>query len=122
MTDWYTFPEEDTDAQERLIGAWPDAPTSDTERLSMLLDVAKGDVWAWAPESEDDDGNPVDPPATDVPVRLVLAQLQQVRNLWNAGRTDSNGETGMDGFTFTPRPLDKTIRAMIRPKAGVPYV
>jgi hypothetical protein len=32
----------------------------------------------------------------------------------------SDGDTGMDSYTFTPRPLDKTIRAIIRPIGAVP--
>lgn len=53
-----------------------------------------------------------------VPNRYVYAQLQQARNLWNAGRTDGSGEAGVEGYSFQPRPLDKTIRSIIRPTSG----
>lgn len=56
-----------------------------------------------------------------VPRRYVYAQLQQARNLWLAGRTDQNGDIGGE-YSFTPRPLDKTIRDIIRPVDGKPHV
>lgn len=49
---------------------------------------------------------------------LVYAQLQQAKNLWAAGRADENGDIGSEGFAFVPRPLDKTIRSIIRPTNG----
>lgn len=52
--------------------------------------------------------------------RYVLAQLQQTINLWNAGRVTQDGTLGDGGYVFTPRPLDKTIRGMIRPPIGRP--
>lgn len=56
------------------------------------------------------------------PDRLVYAQLQQAQNLWNAGQANPNGDIGPDSFTFTPRPLDKTIRSIIRPSTGAASV
>lgn len=118
MAHW--FSNVDTAAVERLVAAWGDAPTANEETLGMLLDVARDQVWAYAPQSETDvDADPdiLPVPAGDaVPQRLVYAQIQQAKNLWNAGRVDSNGSDGLDGFTFTPRPLDKTIKSIIRPK------
>jgi len=89
----------------------------------MLLEIARDQVWAYAPESLDTLGAPVvvpGPAITTVPNRLVYAQLQQAANLWNAGRVASTGDTGGDQFTFTPRPMDKAIRSIIRPMLGVP--
>jgi hypothetical protein len=121
MSIWYTTkgatPEEESAAQERLVAAWEDAPLSNLEVCGMLLDVAKGQVIAYAPEpGEGDDlaGNP--------PANYVLAQLQQAINLWNAGRVSSDGNMGDGSYTFTPRPLDKTIRGIIRPIDGKPDV
>lgn len=57
-----------------------------------------------------------------VPDNYVLAQLMQVRNLWNAGRTTGDGEVGADGFVFRPYPLDNTIKAVIRPINWSPHV
>lgn len=108
----------DTPAQERLLAAWPDAPVDNLETCGMLLEVARDQVWAYAPESVDAANLPVVVPTdTTVPARLVYAQLQQASSLWDAGRVSSSGDTGGDTFTFTPRPMDKVIRTIIRPMA-----
>jgi len=119
MATWYSI--EDTEEQARLLEAWPDAPFEREEVLGMILDVAKVQVIAFAvgvPEGVlpedivlvDDEGVEIDP----MP-RFVYAQLQQAINLWNAGRVSSAGTDGIDGYVFTPRPLDQTIRGIIRP-------
>jgi hypothetical protein len=119
MTDWYSI--EDEEATQRLLASWPDAPLDREEVLGAILDVARVQVIAFGqglPEDSltgdielvDDEGEPIEPPA-----RFVYAQLQQSINLWNAGRVSSAGEAGPDGYSFTPRPLDQTIRGIIRP-------
>ncbi|MEF3405790.1 hypothetical protein [Agromyces sp. CCNWLW203] len=118
MTDYAWFAEQPDEQLERLIAAWPVAPAEDLETLAMLLEIAADQVWAFAPESLDDDNAAVARPAA-APARLVYAQMQQAQNLWNAGRVDSNGDAGLDGFSYTPRPLDKTVRGLIRPTEGV---
>ncbi|HWK27424.1 MAG TPA: hypothetical protein VNS09_12725 [Solirubrobacter sp.] len=140
MPDWYTVDSEE--AQQRLLGAWRDAPLINLELTGMILDVARGQVLQYGAELLDPleqlaedvaslgydqetidnvlallDGEPFAPP-----VRYVYAQLQQAKNLWNAGRGNEDGEIGEGGFTFTPRPLDKTIRGIIRPVDGKPHV
>ncbi|WP_309105023.1 hypothetical protein [Microbacterium sp.] len=60
-------------------------------------------------------------PGDGVPDNYVYAQLQQAKNLWNAGRVNSGGELGVDGYSFTPRPMDKTIKGIIRPTDGKPH-
>lgn len=79
----------------------------------MILATAKEQVLAFAPALVVD---------AAVPDRLVYAQLQQAKNLWNAGRVSSGGEVGMDQYSYTPRPLDKTIKSIIRPAHGGPRV
>ena len=121
MITWYSVDDEIEDAQERLTAAWIDAPVTNLETCGMLLEVARDQVWSFAPESLDEDDEPVVviPTGSSVPARLVYAQLQQAINLWNAGRVSSNGEAGGEGYSYTPRPLDKTIRHIIRPTQGV---
>lgn len=75
------------------------------ENASTSVETYRPDVWV-----------------PSYPDRLVYAQLQQAINLWNAGNVSSNGEMGPDSFSFTPRPLDKTIRSIIRPSTGVASV
>lgn len=121
---WYTVDDDVNDAVERLTAAWIDAPIENLETCGFILAIARDQVWAFAPESEDFEDEYIStvPPANGVPVpdRLVYAQLKQAENLWNAGRVNSQGDVGADGgYTYTPRPLDKTIRGMIRPVKGV---
>jgi hypothetical protein len=146
MTAWFTTegdtPEAEEAAQDRLLLAWGDAPLQSPEVCQLILDVAREQVVAYAPDPgtaeaavtavlerfglehhltdvlailELDD-------LTDPPRRYVFAQLQQAKNLWEAGRANQNGEVGAEGFTFIPRPLDKTIRSIIRPMDGKPHV
>lgn len=125
---------------ERLMEAWPGADALvNPELMGMLLDIAKDQVLAFAPDLEpaaqirtvledlgvgeeaitavitllDFEDNPSDPPT-----RYAYAQLRQAQNLWSAGNADENGDIGTEGFSYVPRPLDKTIRGIIRPKAG----
>jgi len=85
----------------------------------MILSTARDQVIAYARATDvlDGDGDPL----TDFADRIVYAQLQQAINLWNAGRVSSAGDVGADGYTFTPRPMDKTIRQLIRPVDGRPH-
>lgn len=123
MAEWYTV-EGDTpaaagEAQARLLAAWRDAPLINLEVCGMILEVAREQVIAFAPAPAPPvEGEPVPGP----PTRFVYAQLQQAINLWNAGRVSSAGNLGGDGYSFTPRPLDKTIKSIIRPVQGAPDV
>jgi hypothetical protein len=113
MTTWYTA---DADEQDRLLAAWKEAPVENLEVLGMLLDTAKDQVIAFAPEDA------VEASSGDIPSNLVLAQLRQAQNLLAAGTVSSMGDIGDGAFTFTPRPMDKTIRQIIRPVDGKPHV
>ncbi len=107
MATWYTAatPGE----ADRLLSAWPDAPIENAELCGMLLDVAREQVVAFAPELSEGE---------ELPARYVFAQLMQAQTLWAAGRADENGNIGTEGYSFVPRPLDKTIRSIIRPTSG----
>lgn len=122
MPAWYTA---DSAGAPRLVAAWPDAPIENEEVMQMILETAKEQVVAFGDPADateqtevNEDGYLV---TSTTPARWVYAQLQQAKNLWNAGRVNSAGTTGMDSYSFTPRPLDKTIRSIIRPQ-GVPNV
>ena len=139
MAEWYSVT--DGEAEERLVAAWPDAPIENLETCGFLLATARVQVLAYAPETASLAGaielvlvqfgaaellpevlDVLGAAVTDPPINYVYAQLQQATNLWNAGRVSSGGEGGMDQFTFTPRPLDKTIKQIIRPVHGGPRV
>lgn len=107
---WYSTVEAQDD--------WRDAPHDD-ELLQQYLDVAAQQVIAYGPariaETIADSGC--------VPLNYRMAQLMQARNLWNAAKTDPSGAQGADpGFTFTPFPLDWSVKAVIRPKTAAPVV
>lgn len=136
MTAWYS-----TSDEGRLLGAWDDAPIEDSETCGFLLETARIQVLAYAPESatlgsaiEDALARfgasqhldavlaVLDTEPSDPPFNYVYAQLRQAQNLWNAGRVSGGGEVADGQFSFTPRPLDKTIRGIIRPEDGKPDV
>ncbi|WP_315107007.1 hypothetical protein [uncultured Microbacterium sp.] len=139
MAEWYTATSDE--AQQRLVGAWPDAPIENLEVCGFLLETARVQVLAYAPETGMLAGAVelalvqfgladrladvlvlLDADPTDPPINYVYAQLQQATNLWNAGRVSGGGDAGVEQFTFTPRPLDKTIKQIIRPVHGGPRV
>ena len=122
---------------------WLDAPVENIELLDMIFDVARQQVMAFAEQGEEPVEEVTDllerlgfprftiqdvlallalPPTPDPPSRYVYAQLQQAKNLWNAGRVSSDGSVGAEGFAFVPRPLDRTIRSIIRPQSGAANV
>lgn len=135
---WYSAVDEE--AQDRVHAAWVDAPVDNQELCGMLLDVARVQTIAYA-----EDGEPAEqvtqllellgyPSSTiaavlgvlgvtvpDTPSRYVFAQLQQAKNLFNAGRIIGDS-VGPDGFSFVPRPLSKEIQKIIRPQSGVANV
>ncbi len=112
--NWYVAA---TDGPEvdRLLSAWPEAPIEQGEVLEMILDAARDQVLAYAPALEptvQEDGYLT---TESIPSRYVLAQLRQAQTLWNAGQVSTAGDIGDGSFVFTPRPMDKTIRGIIRP-------
>lgn len=132
MATWYSAA--DGPAQDRLVGAWSSAPIENVELCGFLVDTARLQVTEYAPAA-----TTAEAAIAEVLLRfglsdrleevlavltlvehqpefnLVYAQLQQIKNLWAAGRADENGDIGGEGFSFVPRPLDKTIRSIIRP-------
>jgi hypothetical protein len=138
MVAWYSAdtPEE----QQRISAAWADAPIANEELCGFILDTAQLQVREYAPQATMGDALAavllrygvadklpdvlavLGATTTEPPFNYVLAQLQQARNLWNAGRTSGEGEVGPDGYVFRPYPLDKTIKQIIRPIDGTPHV
>ena len=108
---WYSA--QSAEQQERVLGDWSDAPVAREELCGMLLDIAREQVLEYGVLLNDDN----DPPA-----RFVFAQLMHARNLWEAGKADENGNLGSEGYSYTPRPLDKTIKNTIRPVSGRVHV
>lgn len=132
MATWYSA--DDGAAQTRLKAAWAGAPIQNAELCAFIVDTARLQVVEYAPDATTAEAAIAEVLlrfgltdrleevlavlnlAKDQPTfNLVYAQLQQATNLWAAGRADENGEVGSEGYSFVPRPLDKTIRSIIRP-------
>ncbi|WP_096359427.1 hypothetical protein [Microbacterium sp. TPU 3598] len=132
MSTWYSAV--DGPAQARLKAAWAGAPISNAELCEFIVDTARLQVVEYAPEATTVEAAVatvllqfglsdrleevlaiLDVDQDEPTFNLVYAQLQQATNLWAAGRADENGDVGSEGFSFVPRPLDKTIRSIIRP-------
>jgi len=83
------------------------------DELADLLEVARMQVEAFAPRL---------PAGAEVPVNYRMAQLMQAKNLALAGSASPSGDFGQDGFSYTRYPMDNTVKAILRPKSGVPRV
>jgi len=93
---------------------WPDALHIDDHSLYRLLDVARGEVIAYAPALPED---------APIPENYRMAQLMQARNRWNAARVDpSGGDADNTSFALTPFPLDWDIKQVLRPKSARPVI
>jgi hypothetical protein len=116
---------------------WSGAPADDLT-LTTLLEVAKIQVLAYAGSGAESTGTLTEDPDNPgfleivggpsdvleaVPVNYRHAQLMQARNLWNASKANpSSGDIGGDTFALSPRPLDWTVKALIRPQTRVPVI
>lgn len=93
---------------------WVDAP-EDEFTLTLLVEAALAQVTDFAPAAPEDSPTPVPP-------NFKLAQLMQTRNLWNASQVDTGGGMGEGDFVVRPFPLDWQVKALLRPKRGIPLV
>lgn len=109
MTSWH-------DA-ESARSTWADAPLDDVA-LEQLLDVAKGQVIAYAPALPE----PAEGEEQNVPEHYRMGQLMQARNIWNAGKVSTGGEFGEGDFAIRVHPLDWMVKQVLRPRVGVPRV
>ena len=93
---------------------WADAENIAEPVLFELLDIARGDVLAYASVPAEDEA---------VPVRYRKGQIMQARNTWNAARVDpATGGDGEESFIIRPFPLDWAIRQVLRPRTGIPVI
>lgn len=98
--------------EETARDEWVSAPPND-DVLAQLLEVSKQQVIAYAPKLPDPEV---------VPVNYRYGQLEQAKNLYNAGAVDSSGGMGEGEFVMRPHPLDWIIKQILRPKRAVPRV
>jgi hypothetical protein len=53
---------------------------------------------------------------------LRMAQLLQARSTWNVSKSSTGSEVEGQFGTIYIRPLDSTVRALVRPKSGKPVI
>lgn len=56
-----------------------------------------------------------------VPDNWVTAQIMQARALVRAGIVGSGDQIGEDGLVVSVYPMDRTVKALLRPRRGRPY-
>lgn len=98
---------------DSIRAEWPDAEAIPDWSLFALLEVARDQCVAFAPALADD---------APVPTRYREAQRIQARNVWNAARVAPDGTVGQDDFIIRPFPLDWHVKAILRPKRGIPVI
>lgn len=113
MGTWHTA--------DTVRAEWPDAVQIDDGLLEQLVVVAQDAVLAYAPDL------PAFTPTEDVPDQPIpdryrVAQLIQVKNVWNAAIATASGDYGGDTYAIQPRPLDWHVKALLRPAVGRPRV
>lgn len=116
MADWHN--------PETATAEWTDAISiADEDVLAELLEVAKGQVMAYAFKSDREAYEAAtEEEPYDVPVNLRRAQIRHAENMWNAARVDAAGEIGEGSFVSAPHPMDWHIKQLIRPRRAVPRV
>ena len=95
-----------------LEDAWPDAP-QDSATVDRLLEAAYIQCSAYAPALA---------VGAPIPANYQLALIMQTRALWQSTVTDTQDGLGEGGFRVTVFPMDWTVKALLRPKRGVPVV
>ncbi|MDJ0336435.1 hypothetical protein QMG83_14505 [Salinibacterium sp. G-O1] len=95
---------------EELRDAWPDAP-EDYQTCGRLLEAAYIQCSEFAPAFEG-----------ALPETYRLALIMQTRALWQSTVSDTQDGMGEGGFHVTVFPMDWTVKALLRPKRGVPVV
>jgi hypothetical protein len=91
---------------------WPDSAQVQPHVLYQLLEVARQAVSAYAVPSE-----LLEQPSAN----FRMAQLLHARSLWNVSKSSTGSVVGSEaGYTIAIRPLDSTVRALIRPPRAVP--
>lgn len=90
---------------------WADAPLSDAT-LGTLIESAHAQVIAYAPALAD--GAPVPP-------HYQLAEAMQTRALGAVAESATDVEGfSPEGFAVRRRPLTADVKALLRPRRGVP--
>lgn len=111
MTTWPVHPA-DTVGTVADPGPWTEAANIGPTMVGTLLEVARGQVEAYAPALA---------PGADVPAAYRLATVLQARDNWQASRRVGDSVAiGDTAYAIRVRPLSDAIKAMVRPPEAVP--
>lgn len=99
------------------VSFWPDAESIDPTTLEALLDAAWESCEAFLPVDELDPG----PLPGAVSPRWIQANVLQARDGWTAYRREGD-VLGFDNYAVRVSPLSAAVRALLRPRRGVPMV
>lgn len=92
---------------------WPDSSSLPVESLEHYLQVAHEECWAFLNHRVDPD---------PVPARYRQAQIMQARARRKSGLVGDSDQIGPDGLTVTVWPMDRSIKALLRPRRGRPVI
>lgn len=98
---------------EQVRDRWADAPSMNDVLLADMLEAAHEQLVAYAPALE---------LGALVPKRYVEAEVLQVRALGQSQQRDGDVLGFGDGFAVRVRPLGEDVKALLRPRRGVPIV
>lgn len=101
MASWLNL----TDARK----FWKDAPADDVV-LTAYLASARTEVEAFGEQQADPEV---------IPENWRMAQWQQARNTYNAGRAAAGGSDDGSSFGLVAMPLDWKIQQLIRPRRAL---
>lgn len=97
--------------------AWPDAGKMSEPVLTDLLTTSHEMCAAYLPADE------LEPAPTPPPSRWQTAQVAYARQAWTAMRANGAGTIGVDEYApVEPPPLAAHVKALLRPRAGIPMV
>lgn len=104
----------DTEADVELIElVWPDAMGLEPAGVEHFLRVAHEQCWEFLNHKTDPD---------PVPARYLQAQIMQARAQHRSGVVGEGNQVGPDGLTVTVYPMDRSVKALLRPRRGRPVV
>lgn len=104
---WITDP-----TDPRLVALWPGAVSYAADDLAFPLWCAQVQCSEFAPALAD---------GSAVPEHYVAGQVLQTRALVRAGYVGDNDRVGLDEQGVVVFPMDWTVKALLRPKRGLPY-
>lgn len=96
----------DPDTETLIDEIWPDASNLSEETRRVVLEAAQEQCASYAPVLAE---------GAAVPSSWKVALLMQARATWRSMIAGANDTIGPDGVTVTVFPMDRTVKALLRP-------